>query len=597
MSADFEPVLVKDSKLMLTDKLDYPVVQGASDNTYQTFKSNTASSSSITFNVMTPSESVAVSRLVYIESDIYFTVNLTERTQGAAAAGAPLFNYGNRDALAPFPLQQCFSNAQVSINNTSSSVNVQDILNEVLSCMSNEEMSKYCGHGTPTYKDNYGLFSDAVDANNNPLGGYRNASHCSVLPRGTHELIDFIPVITPTAGGAPSNSVLAIAAKANYNFHCHVKVREPLFLPPFLFCDSKYRNASIMGIGSMSYVFNIDSSLKRLFSYGTDLTLANPGIPGALSITPGWIGNDTPQLATKVPSHDLFENCNLLFNFLTPSSVDLQPSKCITPYVKWQRYITGSNNTTSIPANSSAPYTISNIQLNTVPNKFYICARKPMSQKTIQDPNVWYGIEKVNITFSNKSGILSGATQYDLWKISNMSGSVQSFQDFQGVAQAYAGPTVAVPNRKIPTQGAVLTINPALFMSLDPQLSNGSLGNFNFQMDITIRNNYSTAQNVELVVIVQQDGLLKTISGSSSTDVGLLNKQLVLDTMTSGDNKPISSTMLNTMSGGNVNDQVASAMKNLQIKGSARSGGARSGGARSGGMSKVHHNKLDALVL
>lgn len=54
MSQDFSKVLVKDDRLMCTDKLSYGVYKGGQSMTPYVYNSISQSSSSITFNIQVP---------------------------------------------------------------------------------------------------------------------------------------------------------------------------------------------------------------------------------------------------------------------------------------------------------------------------------------------------------------------------------------------------------------------------------------------------------------------------------------------------------------------------------------------------------------
>jgi hypothetical protein len=57
MSADFETVLVKDDRLVVTDKIKYAVMKGAQNMTVAKYDAVSKSPSQITFNVQVPENS------------------------------------------------------------------------------------------------------------------------------------------------------------------------------------------------------------------------------------------------------------------------------------------------------------------------------------------------------------------------------------------------------------------------------------------------------------------------------------------------------------------------------------------------------------
>jgi hypothetical protein len=115
-------------------------------------------------------------------------------------------------------------------------------------------------------------------------------------------------------------------------------------------------------------------------------------------------------------------------------------------------------------------------------------------------------------------------------------------------------------------------------------LSNSSIGQFNFQFNITVTNNLGVAVTPEVLVITANSGMFVTSMGSSSIFTGLLTKQLVLDASEKQAENPIQSSMIKRLVGGKMGNMPSSAMKHLIGKdGMRRMGGATSGGATSGG--------------
>ena len=86
------------------------------------------------------------------------------------------------------PLNNLFTTATSTINNTSVSINSQDCLPSLLNLMDKEDLAKFKGM-TPYLIDRYQNYSDAINTNNNPLAGFKNASYNQHrLPRGCHPL-------------------------------------------------------------------------------------------------------------------------------------------------------------------------------------------------------------------------------------------------------------------------------------------------------------------------------------------------------------------------------------------------------------------------
>ena len=120
---------------------------------------------------------------------------------------------------------------------------------------------------TPSLPDQaYKFYEDAEGTNNNPLAGYSNASYdVDVLPRGAHPLKSIV-VRHFKAGVFTDASVVSTALTDTWSIEMVVKVTEPVFLSPFIFGNPLYNKAGMVGINSMNFVMNVDSTCKRMFS-------------------------------------------------------------------------------------------------------------------------------------------------------------------------------------------------------------------------------------------------------------------------------------------------------------------------------------------
>jgi hypothetical protein len=184
--ADFQTTLVTDSVINdISPDLEYVVKSGASSTTYQSFPASSPSNSSVTFSIQVPSENVIVSRDILITTGLSFTVNIG----AGVVSGQPAFNYGLLDSLQSFPFASIISTAQATINNTTVSVSLQDILPSLMKMTDERDIMNY-NSMTPTMTDrNFLRFEDQADpaTNSNVLGSLLNASYdTGLLPRGAH---------------------------------------------------------------------------------------------------------------------------------------------------------------------------------------------------------------------------------------------------------------------------------------------------------------------------------------------------------------------------------------------------------------------------
>ena len=139
---DIVTTLITDSTINdISSELEYGVKSGASSTTYQSFPASSPSNSSITFSVQVPSENVIVSRDILLTTGLSFTINIS----AGVAVGDYAFNYGLLDALQCFPLASIMTTAQATINNTTVSLSLQDILPSLLRMTDERDLMHWNG--------------------------------------------------------------------------------------------------------------------------------------------------------------------------------------------------------------------------------------------------------------------------------------------------------------------------------------------------------------------------------------------------------------------------------------------------------------------
>ena len=583
MESNFQTVLVEDPRLLVTDQVKYAVVKGAQNITQAQFNANSASMSQILFNIAVPSENTIIDRRLLITSTVNFIITVNNVGEDEV-----ILNLGGSDALGCFPLHSLFSTLSSTINNTTVSCNVADILQALL--LMNEKDELYKWHGTtPSLPDSmyltYNNFNEDYTtpdvggyAMNNVLASFIEAPlDNKVTPRGSFP-ITVTNIVNTTDGTSSTNmqQLFSAPADGNYQVYCTVTLTEPLLLSPFLFNDPVGSPQGFYGIQNFTVQANIGSPNKFW-------STANPNLSVALNPT------------------NTFQNTKLIMTFLTPQPSQLLKSRNVIPYYSLPRYISTaggsstissmgpsswSNTTTnlgSVPGIKPSTQTLqsSSIQLSMIPDKLIIFVRPQLSTQTPQCSNAFLVINSINLQFNNSAGLLSSFSQYDLWRISVKNGSNQSWGDFCGWQMAYNQdgyfPT--------PTCGSLLILQFGEDIQLNDWLSCGSLGSFNVQFQINVTNQsttYTTGASdtittgttigfpapagsggpvgtitPELVLVTLESGLFCSNMGTSSTFLGILSKQDVLDASMQS---PYTRHDVDRLIGGSIHDKLKSSI-------------------------------------
>ena len=129
----------------------------------------------------------------------------------------------------------------------------------------------------------------------------------------------------------------------------------------------------------------------------------------------------------------------------------LLKSRNVVPYYEMPRYLSNAGTTSSIApstydpqvANSEGFYingiqvsgttlNTQSIQLNQIPSLLIIMVRQPLGNQTYQNSTSFLCIQGISINFNNQSGIMSNATQMQLYECSKRNGSNQTWNQFSG---------------------------------------------------------------------------------------------------------------------------------------------------------------------
>ena len=479
MSQDFTKVLVVDDRISnITSEVKMAVVKGGANISSQTYLAVSESPSSVTFNIQTPSEQTVISREILWASTVEFAVT------GVPAAGAHLIDYGVDTALAPFPLHQLTNTMTATINNNSVSMNTRDILAPLLHFHDKRVLSRYNG-STPTLVDRYKYYADAQATINNPLGGYKNITDNDFIPRGAYPIYDVEGNTVQEAGKTDRKLV-----------KFKVDLTEPIMLSPFLFGNPESNNQGLTGVQNLSFSMSM-ADAKRSLRTAKD-----------------FIDGVTVS----------FSNSRVILTYLSPHPSSLLPARSVVPYYEIPRYI--SNNYGEIAAGATSTLVSQSLQLSSIPDKLIVVVRKRLQDQTYQDTDSFFTIKGVSINFNNASGLCSGFTQQDLWKCSVRNDVGQSWLEFTGKA-SYADEK---NGKKVFTTGSVLCLAFGTDIELNSDFyAQGSLGNFNLQLQLQVENTSNDAITPEVVIMTMNSGILVTERGTCQTYLGLLTKQDVLE--------------------------------------------------------------------
>jgi len=200
-----------------------------------------------------------------------------------------------------------------------------------------------------------------------------------------------------------------------------------------------------------------------------------------------------------------------------------------------------------------------------------------MSQQNSAVSNSFLAIKGISVNFNNQSGLLASATQQDLFtKVSYVNGSNQTWGEFSGHLNKHEIDAEGMPV-SVADLGSVLVLDPSAQFSLPSFLSASSLGQFQFQFQLTVENQFPFDIQPEIVVITVNSGIFSTTSGTSQIYTGMLTKEAVLSAKSS--DVKVSSGDYERLVGGR--RQSVFKRRGAGVSGAGISGAGLSGGASS----------------
>jgi hypothetical protein len=585
MSADIEKMTVMDGRIVQS-RPKYAVEKGALSLTNAPFNAIAATQSQMTFNVYVPSENVFVDRKVQWSVGCYMTFlvqRVTPSTQAALAwsgGGEVVAALGSDVALAPFPINSLCSTLSATINDTTTVINSQDVLKEVLRLT--DYKKNRLVRTTPTMLDKYASYNDSssgapLATPNGPLGGFQsgpdydnvqNGAYPNVywtLPNGTVQSSSSTGTYTVPAGvtgaaavvtfanGQPTCTTAPTTATQAIPVYVYWEATEPIVLSPFVFSDHCEWDTGLFGINNIQLVANLLPA-SQLRTFRCQVNGGRQIVPGSLNFN------------SSVSNGQVFSAATLNVQFLTPSLDVPLPPKSVVPYMEFPRYISQPTGVTLAPG-ASTQIQSQTITLPTIPDLLLIYV-KPQGGYTV--PNLglagsaspalaadysqadWYlslgngvssiNFRPINVNFDNFSGLLSSVTTQELYTMSVKNGLEEDWASWSGSSKSgiplhYSSGTSTVgtvnvvsryPGTQMPTVGSVLVLKPSQDITLQSGQAPSLVGNFTLQFNLTVTNQSDYSVSPTLYVITANSGFFESIRGSSRIIKGVLSEQDII---------------------------------------------------------------------
>lgn len=489
----------------------YTVLKGAEFVAFRQGTTNSYSNANANFIIPPPSNNFIYDLRIWLRQPVTLTFTGLTNVSGS---GTNLLIEG-ADGFRAFPLTTNMSNMQLQINNTTNNIVLKDFIQAALRYHTCADLLQTEYSMTPCALDCYQSYSQGFGSNRNPLGSF--SDNCYIYGRGSFPYTSVVQ--TPSTSPTVATTSVVTATLV-----------EPIFIPPCYF--GKQNGPGIIGVSGFNLTINW-GNLQNMWSHD------------AIN------GNNITNIAVT------FGAPTVMIRQYTPQDLQLIPKAPIYPY--YEILNTSTNANTPVAPGATFTTAGNNIQLQTIPNKVFIFAKKQDSARTFSDTDTFAAISSISVTFNGQSNFLADATQWDLYNLCKANGSNQSWEEFCGYTTTFSQTGA---QNMIGTTGSVLCLKFGVDIGLKSSLAPSTSGSFNFQVNnITYTNTHPTDTiTYELWYFFINEGTMTIYNNTSNTNIGVLTE---LDVLQSTSSPLINYDSVRSLYGGDFFGDIKTFGKNL----------------------------------
>jgi len=397
---------------------------------------------------------------------------------------------GTNDGLRQFPLSAITDVVTMQINGETVSQNTADLIS-AMNCYHNDTYDRNRAVSTsPAMPDQFQQYSDwqLYGSARNPLADYgENSSEMS-------------------RGGFPIT-----IAPDGLSFRC--ELTEPLFLSPFLSGQDEDEG--------MVNVNQLNLSLRWVQLTNRVLCHASSGNPiTAVSAT-------------------FYQAPEVLVNYITPMITYPLPTVQTFPYSKLQQYIKPVGN---FLAGSTQTLISDSIKLSLIPHRMYAYVRHARSSSDYTVADSFAKISRMSVLWNNQSGLLSTASEQELFDISSRNDCNLSYPQWDKY------------------RGSVMSVEFGKDIGLQANESAGVAGQYTIQVQIEATNLDDTG-DYEFFLIMDQPGTFSVFENGARASIGNFSEAMVLSAQ-QGETES-SHAVYTALHGGRLNGRFMKGFKNF----------------------------------
>lgn len=402
VATPIEPVGIVMPEIALNQKREYGVLKGPMITNWEAITTTSYNNEGFLLSYKVPDFDTIVDRTFFLSQPV--TISFT----GTSPPGQNIIQTGT-DAFRSFPIASITNSIKLTIDTADVSMDTSEVIQPLLRSSLCTELLEKGYSMTPTSFDQTQEYVDLVGAIRNPLGGYSDSIDGAATGRGSFP----IEVLT--------NNPTAATITARFT--------EPLFVSPTTHGDD--RLPGLVGIQNLTLNMRYNN-LTRIWSHMGGTTASTIT---SITVT---IGQPTWHIKTYKPKETMY----------IPR---------ISHYSYYEVIRQSTDLGSSVAPNAGVDIISGTYTFTSVPHKLLIYVRERLSDRTYLTTDTYFSIDAITAQWGNHSGLLSSATQRDLYEISRRNGVDLSWIQWSG------GPTdsmKATSNINIGTVGSILILRP-----------------------------------------------------------------------------------------------------------------------------------------
>lgn len=466
-----EYMRVVDTRLCVSEsnKVCYPLEEGAAVNSFVPLVSSSHSINNTTFNLNNIADFTCRDSRMPLEITVSATINITNTTSNAIVL-LQADNFGAKQ----YPLNRCMQNIQHQINQASYSLNTNDIIDAIARVNLVPEDCNFYDNTQPDYISSY---DNATGSIFNPLTAYTN----TIAGDGVYKprTVGWTSTIGNVAGSnvaANSSNVVVVS----WTFY------EPL-ISPFNNISLAEKSGLYAITGELITIQWVNDIFNNMFAF----------VPPA-----GITVNST--------SVSLGTSAKLRLQYLTPKDATIAqvPRESIMQY---NDYTIFTNDLGACAAGASLTGVSSQVvNLTNLSNKILVYARLNNNDRDSTTPDKYLTLESLTVQFDNGLPQFAGASANQLYDISVRNGLQMPRPCWRQDQLNY---TTAGMSKKQFGCGSVFVIDPALDLGIRNTDSMGSGGRYIFQVqNATFKNRTDVAfDSITFYVVAVNSAILERV--------------------------------------------------------------------------------------